>query len=287
MTIITDAVSAGDIFEKYITRAPINITVISEDGDTFPPEAVKMLLSVQANIVTVPSGASKMFAFGLAAGAGSRPKDTYIITADPEISRAAELMGFQTQLPKKTGAAKGKTRTVNTKAETTQKKTGSNTEKPKQTRSKTAAKDDKVGAEKAENGAKLAPRQAAKELLVTNKTSDPKVLKTTGTRSSKMKSEDTEPVRKPAPKPETVYKDNSEAAGTKPASAFVKAIVKAGVNKEDAQGVWNAIVKSSASIVYDMQLRLCLLDADKAKDIYGKTRDMFDDLKALTGGLDG
>lgn len=285
MTIITDAVSAVDLFDKYITRAPLNITVISEDGDTFPPEAVRMLLSVHANIVTAPAGASKMFAFGQAAGSESRAKDTYIITADSEIRKTAELMGFQTQLQKKTAAGKGKTKTTKTKTAPILKQTENSEEKPQNTRSVSRTRTDKGAAGRAQNKAKISEKEAGDQTSVREKTTTAKARKTTKT--VKPSSKDNELLRKPVPKPEKVYKDNSDAAGTKPTSVFVKAITKTGVDKADAQGVWNAVAKSTAAVVYDMQLRLCLLDADKAKDIYGKTRDMFDDLKALTGGSDG
>lgn len=283
MTIITDAVSAVDIFEKYITRAPLNITVISEDGDTFPPEAVRMLLSVHANIMTAPTGSSKMFAFGLAAGSENRIKDTYVITADSEIRKTAELMGFQTQLQKKQTAGKGKAKTTKTKTAPILKQTENSEEKPQNTRSASRTKADKGMAEKAQNKAKTSEKEANNQTSVQEKTPAAKLQKSARTTKH---SEDTEPARKPAPKPEKVYKDNSGIAGTKPTAVFVKAIAKAGVDKADAQGVWNAVAKSSAAIVYDMQLRLCLLDADKAKDIHGKTRNIFDDLKALTEEAD-
>lgn len=254
MIIITDAASAGSLFDKYIVRQPLEITVISEDGDLFQPEAVKMLLNAKAQITAVPAGASKAFAFGLAIGEWDKPKDVYVVTTDKEISKTAELMGFQTQLQKKEPGAKTKTRAPRAKNSV-------------ETKQSNAAKQEIATTE---------TKTARTKTVISAKSETPKA------RKSKTEKEAATDTKRQPPQRETVYKDNSDAAGSKPSAAFTKAIVKAGVDKADAQGVWNAIVKSSAAIVYDMQLRLCLLDADKAKDIYEKTRGIFDNLKKLT-----
>lgn len=49
----------------------------------------------------------------------------------------------------------------------------------------------------------------------------------------------------------------------------------------DARKVRSALQASSTDIVYDMQLRLHLLDAAKAEDVYSKTKNKFDELKKL------
>lgn len=256
MTIITDAATAESLMDKYITKAPLSITVIARAEDRFSPETVKTLLNMEAEIITAPKDISLPFVFGLAAGkSNGRAGTVYILSEDAEIRKAAELMGFNTALQKKTSSGKTKAPKAKVKMTPDTVKSG---EKPAQTRTRRKKMDtDTVDAVKRENEPKLSQKKAAPS---TNET----------------------PKKKPAPKPEQVYTDNSETADSKPSAEFVKALTKAGIGKGDTQGVWNAVTKSSASIVYDMQLRLNLLDKDKAKDIYEKTRDMFDELKKMT-----
>lgn len=66
-----------------------------------------------------------------------------------------------------------------------------------------------------------------------------------------------------------------------PSQAFVKEITAAGVNRKDAQNVYSAVLRSPSSLVYDVQLRACIFDKDKAADIYAKTKNIFDKLKKI------
>lgn len=263
MIIITDAASAGDLFEKYAIGNSPTLTVAAEASDTFAPGTVERLLAYKAEILTIPEGVSKAFAIGVAVDKKwTNPNAIYVVSKDADIIKSAKLMGFQTELPKKGTGTKGK-------AKATRVKTASGTAGIKKTATNTEAVK-----EASKNSAAGKTDGMATDQAKTSKGRQPK--------SAKPKTTSEELAKKKAPKQETVYKDNSDAAGSKPVAAFVKALTKAGVNKTDAQGVWNAVVKSSAFIVYDMQLRLCLLDADKAMDIYKKTKDIFDDLKGLT-----
>lgn len=265
MVIITDAASAGDLFEKYSIGNSPTITVVAGSSDTFAPDAVQKLLAYKAEILTIPEGASKAFAIGVAVDKKwTNVNAIYVISKDTEITKSAKLMGFQTELPQRGQSTKRKTKAAKTHTSS------------KQAEAKIPTKDP---ADKPKEDSETPVKRTRRK---------PKADDTaSAARKPRPAKDTTETPKKKPPKPETVYADNSDAAGSKPTAAFTKAIVKAGVNKQDAQGVWNAVVKSSASIVYDMQLRLCLLDSAKAGDIYDKTGDVFDDLKALTGGANG
>lgn len=256
MIIITDAAAADSLLDKYIVRNPLTIVVIAKAEDRFSPETVKSLLDTGAEIISAPKGASIPFVFGLAIGrSGGRTTDVYVLSGDAEVRKTAELMGFGTALQKKTGTARARAAKPKQKTDT-----ASAVDKPK------TGKPKKTETGKETPNAKPAAKSQAKT-------------------SKKAKIDESEPKKKPTPKHETVYADNSDTAGSKPSAEFVKAITKAGVAKTDSAGVWAAVTKSSARIVYDMQLRLNLLDSNKANDIYEKTKDMFDDLKKMTGGV--
>lgn len=81
-------------------------------------------------------------------------------------------------------------------------------------------------------------------------------------------------------KPSTVKKKAEEVLDSSTPDGFVKIARECGVGDDDLNKVYESVkAASEAEITYELQLRLHLLDAAKAADIYGKTKAKFDDLK--------
>jgi hypothetical protein len=81
-------------------------------------------------------------------------------------------------------------------------------------------------------------------------------------------------------KPSTAKKKIEDVPDSAISYNFVKIARECGVGDDDLNKVYESVkAASEAEITYELQLRLHLLDAAKAADIYGKTKAKFDDLK--------
>ena len=59
------------------------------------------MLALSAQMTPVPKGSSFAFAFGkIAGGLNGKPEDTVILSADPEVTKAAEAFGYSTVIAK-------------------------------------------------------------------------------------------------------------------------------------------------------------------------------------------
>lgn len=61
--------------------------------------------------------------------------------------------------------------------------------------------------------------------------------------------------------------------------AFIEILKDAGVTDTDPEKIWEAVRCSQEYISYELQLRMKLLDKEKAAAVYAKTKDKFSELK--------
>lgn len=98
MYIITDVASLESIPEGMKAS---KIMILCGDGESFAAQDVSKMLALSAQMTPVPKGSSFAFAFGkIAGGLNGKPEDTIILSADPEVTRAAEAFGYSTVIAK-------------------------------------------------------------------------------------------------------------------------------------------------------------------------------------------
>ena len=98
MYIITDVASLENIPEG--TKAS-KIMILCKDEESFAAQDVSKMLALSAQMTPVPKGSSFAFAFGkIAGGLNGKPEDTIILSADPEVTKAAEAFGYSTVIAK-------------------------------------------------------------------------------------------------------------------------------------------------------------------------------------------
>lgn len=64
-------------------------------------------------------------------------------------------------------------------------------------------------------------------------------------------------------------------------AAFSKILKECSVPKEYAASVAKAVQDSAESISYELRLRLNIMNRDESADVYAKTKDRYDEMKAL------
>lgn len=205
MIIIADTES---IKELIGAKPSGRVIVLCRDGEQFTADAVQAMLSVHAEMETIPDSASLSFAFGVIAGRTGKPNDITILSNDGNIKSAAEAFGFSVKLPlqKPRGRAKAAGQTVRKKA------------------------------------VKTGPSAS------------------TGSAAEK--------------KAESEIPDN-----------FKVILSKANVDPADVKDVFTAIRKSANDLTYELQLRMTLLNKEKAADIYAKTSADYGKLKKIAGDM--
>lgn len=210
MYIITDMASLEKIPEG--TKAS-KIMILCGYGESFTAQDVSKMLALSAQMTPVPEGASFAFAFGkIADSLNGKPEDTVILSADPEVTKAAEAFGYSTVI------AKQKARKC---------------------------------------------RQSERLM--------------TGTRKKKNSEIMPPPVSQPEIKNEPKAKKTNES--NPGFIAFIEILKDAGVTDADPEKIWEAVRCSQEYISYELQLRMKLLDKEKAAAVYAKTKDKFSELK--------
>ena len=201
MYIITDVASLESIPEGMKAS---KIMILCGDGESFAAQDVSKMLALSAQMTPVPKGSSFAFAFGkIAGGLNGKPEDTIILSADPEVTKAAEAFGYSTVIAKQ----KRVTRT----------------------------------------------RKKKKSEIIPPPVSDPEIKNEPGTE-----------------------KTNESNPGF---IAFIEILKDAGVTDVDPEKIREAVRCSQEYISYELQLRMKLLDKEKAAAVYAKTKDKFAELK--------
>lgn len=72
-------------------------------------------------------------------------------------------------------------------------------------------------------------------------------------------------------------------SGEKVPAKFAAILKNAGVTDADPEKILDAVKSSQEYVSYELQLRLKLMDGEKAADVYGKTKDKFAELKKASG----
>lgn len=213
MTIITDTKSLHNILNLKI---PAKIQILCKENEAFPAEAVKTMLSLKAEMVTIPENASYEFAFGIMAGK-LKPADTVVISDDPALTSSAAAFGLQTEV--------------------------------KQPKTRKMAKNGTPTRKRRKPATKITEEEKPKD-----------------------------PVKFSMPEP---IEEEANGADRTVSPKFSALVRKLGVHAEDIPNVHMAVFHAAEYISYELQLRLRILDAEKAKTIYDQTKDRFSDLKAL------